>query len=59
MYLRKYAAYLGCCWFHTVFKEFIYGISKAEFFVHYLFFGTSKIFIGQIHYDHLLVPGQV
>ena len=25
----------------------------SEFFVHYLFFGTSKIFIGQAHnYDH-------
>ena len=32
---------------------------KAEFIVHYLFFGTSKIFIGQEHYGHLLVPGQV
>ena len=23
------------------------------------FFGTSKIFFGQVYYGHLLVPGQV
>ena len=27
--------------------------------MHYLFFGTSKIFTGQVHYGDLLVPGQV
>ena len=29
--------------------------------MHYLFFGTSKTFIGQVHvsFDNLLVPGQV
>ena len=36
----------------------MHGIS-IEFFVHYLFFETSKNVIGHVHYDHLLVPGQV
>ena len=30
-----------------------------KFFVHYLFFGTSKLFSGQVQYGHKLVPGQV
>ena len=41
------------------FNEFMHGIStvraKLQFFVHYLYFGTGKIFIGQVHYSHLLV----
>ena len=43
-------------------KKFLFGISTvmAKLFVHYLPFGTSKIFFGQLHYGHyLLVPGQV
>ena len=31
----------------------------AKFLMHYLPFGTSKLFFGQVHYGHLLVPGQV
>ena len=31
----------------------------AKFLVHYLFFGRSKILFMQVHYSHLLVPGQV
>ena len=27
--------------------------------MHYLFFGTSKTFFGQVSYNNLLVPGQV
>ena len=40
----------------------MHGISKVRTkpsFVHQLFFGTSKISIGQVHYGHLLVPVQV
>ena len=31
----------------------------AKFFVHYLFFGTSKTFYGQLPNGNLLVPGQI
>ena len=46
------------------FKEFIYVLLKhseglAKYFVHYLFFGTSKTLLGQVPYGNLLDPGQV
>ena len=46
------------------FKEFIYVLLKhseglTKFFVHYLFFGTSKTLLGQVPYGNLLVPGHV
>ena len=31
----------------------------AQFFVHYLFFWTSKTFYGQVPYGNLFVPGQI
>ena len=42
-------------------KKSTFGISTetAKLFVHYLPFGTSKLFFGHVHYGHLLVPGQV
>ena len=48
---------------HCFFLRFCawYQQSKgyAELFVHNLFLETSKIFIGQMHYGHLLVLGKV
>ena len=48
------------------FKEFIcvYCLStlraiKAKFFMHYLFFGTSKTLNGQVPYGNLLDRGQI
>ena len=43
-------------WFHTVFEIKFFKHSKVKA---NLFFRTSKIFYGQIHYGYLLVPGQV
>ena len=34
-------------------------LSAVKFFMHYLFIGTSRIFIGLEHYCHLLVLGPV
>ena len=44
-------------WFHTVFKKVDTCTVRAK--LSNLFFGTSKIFFGQVHCGHLLVPGQV
>ena len=43
-------------WFHTVFESINYISTKV---LAYLFFQTSKIFNGQVHFSFLLVPGQV
>ena len=40
-------------WFHTVFES-VNCLSTAN-----LYHRTSEIFFGQVHYGHLLVPGQV
>ena len=39
--------------FSYSFKEFVHGIVSKVRSKHYLFFGISKIFIGQVHYGHL------
>ena len=39
--------------------EFIYDTELLRTELNFLFFETSKIFFGQVHYGHLLVLGQV
>ena len=52
-------------WFHTVFKRvetcilFKHREGLAKFFVHYLFFWTSKTLFGQVPNGNLLEPWQI
>ena len=52
-------------WIHTVYKRsdictVLYCFQKCKLFKHRgnLYYRTRKIFFGQVHYGHLLVPGQ-
>ena len=39
--------------------EYSYLLIEVNFFVHYLSFETTNLLFGQVHYGHLIVPGQV
>ena len=45
-------------WFHTVIES-VNCLSTERYKLLNLYYMTSKIFFGQVHYGHLLVPGQV
>ena len=45
-------------WFHTFFER-MNCLSTVRYFKTNLFFRTSKIFYGQVHFGFSLVPGQV
>ena len=46
-------------WFHTVFESVNYLSTERYKLICTTMYQTRKIFVGQVHYGHLLVPGQV
>ena len=46
-------------WFHTVFKRVNCLSTERHMYRLICSFGQEIIFFGQVHYSHLLVPGQV
>ena len=47
-------------WFHSVFESVnCLSMERYKLICSILYYQASKIYFGQVHYGHLLVPGQV
>ena len=57
IWTKLFTRELISAWFHTV-LESVNCLSTERYKLN-LYCRTSKIFFGQVHYGHLLVPGQV